>query len=400
MTDNTQKIYKPSPMVKIARELLSILFWLAVMLKLFVLDFDIIVITKFFPAYTWLIEYKFFIFFGAIAFFWLVVGNKIFRGSILYVLCYPLVVLFWYSPRLFFKNWTLAFLFLPSIVSTVKSFKGRFISSMFALVSCLLIILQISPVVAVLSMLTLLVYLGIHYVRQFRSAFSTSSFFGDVSKFIQKLWTSLKETTVLKELQVTRSFKQDSEEFQKKRSSILLSLFLYNRLFLFSAFKLKRIQESRIMDVYLIGSLIYTFIVTVIVFAFEYYALFRLDPTSFSGTVDHSFFFFLYGSFNTLLTVGFGDFSPVGVIARLLTSLELFTWLMIFVILFFIITSIIRERYHKDVVSLVRQLSSEGSEVENLILQEYQLSITAAEDQVKNSAPGIVKVIEFLQVRE
>jgi hypothetical protein len=400
MTTNSPQPKKTSRLIKGLREIVSILFWAFALIKLFVLDIDVLLITKVSPSYSWLLDYKFFIFFGTIAVVWLVVGNRTFRNSIVYVLFYPIVILFYHLPKLIFRNWTLAFIFLPSLVATVKSFKLRFISTIFAVISCLLIILQIDVFITVASMLVLFGYLAIHYAQQFRTAFSTSGFFADVSKAIQALWTYLKDTAVSKELQTAATMKEDSDEYKLKRASILQNLFVYNRFFLFGASKLKRLQDSRIMDLYLIGTLLYTFAVTVLVFAFEYYSLYRLNPASFVAIPDPSFFYFLYASFNTLLTIGFGDFSPLGVVARLLTSLELFTWILIFLILYFTVTSILRERYQKEADTVVEQLSSEGQAIEDLIIREYKLSLEEAEASVTKASPNIVKIIEYLRTHE
>jgi hypothetical protein len=400
MTDNASATRKTSPIVKAIRELLGIMFWSLAVIKLFVFDLDIFLVGKYLPSYTWIVDYKFFFLFGGIAFLWLIVPNKIFRGSVAYVLGYPLVILFYHLPKLFFKNWTLAFLFLPSLVATFKSFKLRFISTMFGLIACLLILLKVGTALMILAMALLFVYLAIHYARQFRSAFSTKSFFNDIGRGIQAVWNALRDSMVIKELEAAKNFDQTTDAYKAKRSSVLQNLFLANWLFLYASFRLKRIQDSRILDVYLIGSLVYTFLVTVIVFAFEYFALYQLQPTSFAGSSDSSFFFFLYASFNTLLTVGFGDFSPIGVIARILTSLELFAWILIFLILFFTITTIIRERYHKDVDALVIQLTSEHAAIESLILQEYKLSLQDVETQVAKDSPGIVKFVSYLKVSE
>jgi len=44
------------------RELLAILVWLYIVVKLFVFDLDAFVFKTYFPAFAWLLDYKFFIF--------------------------------------------------------------------------------------------------------------------------------------------------------------------------------------------------------------------------------------------------------------------------------------------------------------------------------------------------
>jgi hypothetical protein len=201
----------------------------------------------------------------------------------------------------------------------------------------------------------------------------------------------------MKEIEAARKYSSDSQEFKTKRGSNLLILYFLNSLFFFSATRLKKIQESRILDIYLIGTLLYTFFLTIIVYALEYLALYHLNPSSFQGDVNNSFFYFLYISFNTLLTVSFGSFAPITTSARFLVGLELFSGVLILIILFFIITTIMRERYREDASLLVGQLNEEGLKIENLIQEEYKFSMEEAASEIKQTSPGMEKLLDYFK---
>ena len=59
-----------------SREIIAVLFWVYVIVKLLIFDVDIFLVEKFSPNYVWLLNYKFFILIGTIATIWLVSKNR------------------------------------------------------------------------------------------------------------------------------------------------------------------------------------------------------------------------------------------------------------------------------------------------------------------------------------
>lgn len=110
------KLKKRKPLI---RDIASILFWAYLIIKLFVFDLDIYLIQKYFPNYSWVIEKKFFIILGILAIIFLIARKKKILQYVLYVLFYPLILVFWKIPFLIFKqnNWILIFAFIDSIIS-------------------------------------------------------------------------------------------------------------------------------------------------------------------------------------------------------------------------------------------------------------------------------------------
>jgi hypothetical protein len=85
MIDNKESSnnLKNSKIYKIIKEVLAIVLWVLVLMKLFIFDFDIYIINKYFPTFKWAIEYRF-IALGA-AIFLFAIGNKIIRNIFIYI---------------------------------------------------------------------------------------------------------------------------------------------------------------------------------------------------------------------------------------------------------------------------------------------------------------------------
>jgi hypothetical protein len=112
--------------------------------------------------------------------------------------------------------------------------------------------------------------------------------------------------------------------------------------------KLQEVFDSRKTDLYFLGALLYTFLITLILFAFEYFALYKIQPTSFTGSGTKSFWTFFLFSFNALVHSGFASITPSSNLAFLLTNVELLAGIVIFIILVFVLLTSNRERYRQD----------------------------------------------------
>ncbi len=77
----------------ILREIIALLFWIYIPIKLFVFDIDVSLVNKYLPSYAWLLDFKFFILIGIIAVIWLITKNKHILSWSLYILFYPAIVL-------------------------------------------------------------------------------------------------------------------------------------------------------------------------------------------------------------------------------------------------------------------------------------------------------------------
>src|ERR1700693_2127069 len=121
---------------------LSALVWLYIFIKLFVFDIDIYLVTKINPELIWIIHFKFFILLGIVALLFLLTRSVPLLKWSLYVLFFPLIILFWKIPYFIFrqKSWLLGMAFANAVVSLCTSLKYKVIAAALFLISQFLII--------------------------------------------------------------------------------------------------------------------------------------------------------------------------------------------------------------------------------------------------------------------
>jgi hypothetical protein len=158
--------------------------------------------------------------------------------------------------------------------------------------------------------------------------------------------------------------------------------------------------ESRKLDLYFVGSLLFTFLLTALVFAVEYLGLERLAPGSFAGVVGPGFLDFIGFSFSTLMTAEVSQLRAYSGVAQVLTYFQLFASLLIIVLLVFIILTSIRERYRDDLNDAVEELGAAEATAAALIEANYELTIEAVEAWLLEHNPLIVRWLLRLRYGE
>ena len=188
--------------------------------------------------------------------------------------------------------------------------------------------------------------------------------------FMFKSWDKMKENIILKNAKEWQALDPNDENYNKKKAENLSLAWMMNRVFYRLAKYLQRAENAKIISIYFIYSISFTFFYTITIFAFEYVACAYLFPESFNGfypSLLNSFYF----SFLTIITMNFGDIVPVSGIAKVLVSLEALSSLVIGVILFFVFTTIILDKYKKDIDDLINKLFEEEVIVKQLMTREF-----------------------------
>ena len=365
------------------------MLWSLIFIKLLIYDFDNALLGKYAPQYLPLLKYKFFGVLGAIALLWVILGKQRFRSTVAYVLFYPVIVLIYKIPKHVFRNWAVVIAFSPAVHSIATSFRWTFVSGVCALISALTVLISENQYALWTSVVVLLLYFGRHLARRFRMAFRPSTVFADIGKIIRSL--SVPSQSFIEHLNNANKQKPGSEAHEKHRLQNLLSLYLFNSVLHLLAEKTHEVINSRKLDLYFIGSLLYTVFLTIFVFAFEYTAVHKLLPGSFSGEADPSFWNFLGYSFETLMIAGPSSLKPVSTTAHLLSYGEMMSRLIILVILVFVILTIVRERYREDAVDVIAELRKSAESITQVIRQEYSLSLLEAEQFLQEENPVVVE---------
>ena len=142
---------------------------------------------------------------------------------------------------------------------------------------------------------------------------------------------------------------------------------------------LREVVNSRKLDLYFLGSLFYTFVLTVVMFALEYLGLERIAPGSFAGVPDPGLLDFLGLSVSTIMTADVSPLHGVSGLAQTALYLQLLGSLLIIVLLVFVILTSIRERYKQDLDGMVHELAIASGKARERLEANYELTIAAAE---------------------
>jgi len=372
------------------REIVALAIWMLIITKLFVYDIDLLVVRR----VEWLqrfYPYKFFFILAVVAAVWLILGGKFARKIILFIAVYP-VILLWRLIVIAFKNWATLLLFAPALESMVRTFKWRFILSSFAILAALGIALLVQPAAIITCMSTVGIYLILHYAFRFRSAYRRESIFASIAPTIGLLW----ETTIktFKDAEVKVPSDEESPEAQKTHINNLKTLYSTSLMYTYVAGKLRESVASRRTDLYFLVALVYTFVLTVVAFGFQYWGLFKIDPSSFQTTATVSGWAFFLFSFNAILHTAFATIVPSGGVALLLANLELVAALIIGLFLFFILLTSQRERYRRDLSNVIDGLILSSTQIEAFLVRELGLRPVEVEVRIIEHDPTFSSTME------
>ena len=381
------------------REFLAAAFWLFLFIKAFVYDLDLVIIRRL-SVLEPLYPYKFFFFLGLLSVAWVVLRTKRFLKTIGYVLVYPLVLLLWRVPKLLFKNWALLVIFAPAIESVLFTLKWRFTFGSLALLAALGIVLMNERGFLVVFMSVLMLYLFVHYVLRIRVAFRPTAVFADVAKVVTSMWRESVKIYKRKDYEAHSGSGPQGVEYEKKRVENLKQLYSNNLMWEFLAKKLNETVSSRRTDLYFIVAVLYSFLLTVTVFGFEYYALSKIDPSSFQMPKQISVWSFILFSFNVIMTTEFSRITPVSDTALSLATLELFAGMITLIFFFYVLLTSSRERYREDLRNLALGLTQSSKEIERFLEKSLKMRLIDAENKIIEHDPSFLKTMEsFGRVR-
>lgn len=344
-------------------------------------------------------KYRLLVFLVTIALSWLILGNRKFLIFFGYILAYPFVVVLWKVPRLVFRNWAIAIAFFPAIYATLSALRENFVAFIAALVASLSIYLAESPVPIITCMVILAIYLIAHYIQRFRIAYSPSTVFAGGGPIVQKMWEAFKASDIVKRPPLD-GLEEKSEEYRAQLGQNLLKIYAVSTMLHFLAERLREVISSRKMDIYFLGSLVYTVLLTSLLFAFEYLGLEHLAPGSFSGVTQPTLLDFFGFSISTLMT---SDISPIKAssgYAQIMAYFQLIASLLIMLLLVFVVLTSIRERFRQDLDGIINELGNTSSRIGGLLEANYELTHAAAEAWLLESDPILTKWLLKLRYGE
>jgi hypothetical protein len=367
-------------------DLVAILFWLYAIVKLFVFDVDVYIVSLANSDLVWLLNYKFLFLIGSVVVAMLATGSLVLALAVAYVAFFPFVILFWKIPRFVWKqkSWLLAFAILNTIIGFFRSFRRDFISSALFLASAILILNWSNQYVLYASSLIVFALMVLAYSLAFTRAFKPSAIFQTYTK----IFPLIKNGSFLKVDESVRNLPVElmtTKELELRTTS-LQNLVLYNRACLLISKKLRDYQQSGANVASYVLSLVILLLFSVMSFALINYALYRIDSSLYQFTYSkESFFAFIYYSAGSMFYAANG-LVPAGLLSQL-----------VIVILITVIFSLRNERYSNQLDNVIASMVSESRTAEAMLLSEFNLSgIDSAIDAFQKAKAGMIGFIIYL----
>ncbi|WP_281202691.1 hypothetical protein [Cytobacillus kochii] len=361
-----------SRIAKVTREVVAVLIWTYTFIKLFIFDIDTYLVRSLLPNHTYLLKYKFTILIGLVAVFWLFTKNKqIFIWS-LYILFYPLILLFWRIPYFIFKqkSWVIAFTFINGIISFIVSLKYLFVTSAIYTVSATILLTSTNEALLVISCISILIILILTFYNRFEVIFKKSNLLSFYTTFFSRMDNS----TLIIEEEITKTPVELLDEKQlERRTTNLQSIVLFNRIHLFIAKKLREYQNSKMNYAYYIVSIIGVVAFTILSFTFVNLSLYKIDPDNFSFESPPSLFTFIYYSFNNLLSTPISELKAITPISQSISMFSTFCAFLIGVILVSLILSVRSQKHQEELNEVISGFERQGELLEKLILVQYKI---------------------------
>jgi hypothetical protein len=365
------KPIKKQKIAKILKRVLFLIIWLIIILNIFGFDVISTLLNKFVVNIyinTMFHKYHFYIY-GII----LILALLIFKihKLILGFLSLPFYIIFIFIPKYSFKASVQLIKIVTSFFTATKTLKFKITKLVILVLSAVAIVSQQNKYLVMVAMILLFLDLIWHYIRKFYSISMPVRMIGFLKDRMFNGWEKVKQDIILKNVTEWKQMDPQDEKYNQKKAESLGVAWLINRIFYRSAKYLKRAENTKIISIYFISSITFTFIYTLIIFALEYRSLSYINPESFRGLNGSNFLDYLYFSFLTFITMNFGDIIPASGLSKFLVSMEALSGIIIGLILFFIFTTIILDRYKKDMDTLINKLFQEETVLRGMLEVEF-----------------------------
>ena len=354
--------------------LFAISFWTYIVSVLLFFDLDSYLISKL-GVPTIYLQYKlvFILFFLGVL--WLFFGSKNFFIGLFFLLFYPILLVL----QLIFKMLGFSANSFIAVIGylfwVIKSAKSGFIFFTFYFTFFTVIQINFNKYLTIFSMVCLAFLLFYHYFQRIFEAFRAKTILSSINRYIESKWYTQRDKLFEFKEETDEESQTGASEYFKRIFDKVFIIFIINTGLKFFLTKLQTFQETRILAVSVMVKLFTTFIITVLSYGFLYKGLTNLDPYSFSIKADASTFYYFYVSFNTIITNSIYDFTPLSSLAKILVTTEQICSISILVFLFFVFTTIVRERYQEDLGALIKNIDRENSYLINQLPTHFNITI-------------------------
>jgi len=376
-------------------DVFGVTFWFYVIFQVFFYDVDSFLKALLPQNLDFIVDYKFFIFLTITALFALFI--KKYYLIYLYIVLYPLVVIFWKFPKLIyrFKSWLLFLSVIEVISSFFYKFKFKIIITTITLFGLLLVVAFNSKPVIVFACLTLISVLLFSMVRTIYLSFRTPVFLKFHARMIEKIRNSnMAQKLILIDDKIKKS---KARKLTKEQSTTFLTNvqtgLLFHRIIYFWAYQLEKYRASKISFIMSGISYIWLYIKLVVFLSFINYGIYRINPAEFTLSSD-SFIYFINYSLNSLLlneTSQLLASGNISVFVRIVSGMIGILLLAVLLLNFLYVAK--QSKDDKELAKAIDDIKNQGKELELQIKDEYLVTAEEAVQKLQEFKTGLLSLI-------
>lgn len=385
------------------RECAALFTWIYVTVKLLLLDVDVLLLESLAPRYREVLYFKGFILLAVVAVGW-AMGRRAFPLALAYIVVYPLTLVFWRLPKLALPYWPFLIALAPALYRTAVNFRTTFVLYSFALVSALAILRAREQWILGAAMAVLLFVLAVHLWRSIRHAYAPGLFEGLCAltraaaqaarggKFDEYIATGAKRVGPAAGATDQASGTRSSQGQAAPDPTLLYALRSAADLI---AIHVGNVVKRKVFDLYLIASLLNTYVLTALVFALEYAAVATLDPAAFVNAGRGSFWTFVQLSLS-VLTPAPSVVEARSVLALAFLYMEVACAALVPLVLVFTLFRSARERFSEGMEQFAAEMKRLAEVLDDRISVAYSLTLEECE-RVLLSDEGKGEVVTLLR---
>jgi hypothetical protein len=364
----------------IVLKVVAVVFWLYVPAKLFVGDVDRWVVENVDPSVSWLLDYRFFIFLGLAAIGLLVFKRWKYIGALLYVLVFPLSVIFFYVPRFLARQptWMPTIGLLNILWTTLRTIRFTIPALFLFSVAALAIWLDATPGVQAAAIGLLLGLWTILIVRAFLSAVRPASFINAQQRAIGRIQTSTfaQNTIALPASHLSPEVKKLSKpEIDTLVTNASFALLFYASGY-FLADQLERYRKSGASIIFSVLGVAFLYLEALVIFTLVNLGIYQLVPDQFSAATEPTFTTLIR---YTLSSLQLGEINAIQPIGQVATGVSIYAGISVGVIMLTLVVALIfsvrSSRESTMATESIAEMRKESDEYASRLVNEYRLPI-------------------------
>lgn len=383
---------------RLIRDIIFIMVWIGVIIKFLIVDWDVLLVEKYFPNFDWILNYKIL---GFVILIFLTSKMKIWSIilNFLYFLFMPIIIIFGFIPFKIFSigKWNGIISYINTIIIFFKHFRYKLIMVILYVLSLILIINQSNNVVLIICILFHIYCLSCLVKSIVKIAFFDSEIYAAYKKLVN-LIKNRKESKESEEYLNIATIEELKEN--KEMLSMIESKVLINRLLLFSAKKLKDYNNSRTYLLQDIIIFIMTMIIGILSFTSINYGIFKINNFNFNFNIIGNNLNFI--DFILYVISGANDYiAPSTMLTKIL---EIIKGIIVFVFSALFVCTFLegsKKKQKEELENIISYMESTAKEEEMKIVKkdlfEDMNSVISSLEQMKSSLIGIIiKITQYL----